>query len=60
MVAIQRKDNSMWAIPGGFVDRHEKSINALKREFIEDALNFTKGKSIFIFRVLNKLNIKIS
>lgn len=43
MVAIQRRDNSMWAIPGGMVDSGEKVTNTLKREFIEEALNGEKG-----------------
>lgn len=43
MVAIQRKDNLMWAIPGGMVDAGEKATATLKREFIEEAMNSNKG-----------------
>lgn len=43
MVAIQRLDNLMWAIPGGMVDAGEKATATLKREFIEEALNSNKG-----------------
>lgn len=43
MVAIQRRDNLMWAIPGGMVDAGEKATATLKREFIEEALNSNKG-----------------
>lgn len=37
--AIQRHDNSMWAIPGGMVDPGEYVSTTLKREFMEEALN---------------------
>lgn len=43
MVAIQRLDNDMWAIPGGMVDPGEKATATLKREFTEEALNSNKG-----------------
>lgn len=43
IVAIQRRDNLMWAIPGGMVDAGEKSTKALKREFIEEAMNSNTG-----------------
>lgn len=43
MVAIQRRDNSMWAIPGGMVDANEKFTTTLKREFMEEALNSREG-----------------
>lgn len=39
MVAIQRRDNNMWAIPGGMVDAGEKVGQTLLREFTEEALN---------------------
>ncbi|XP_030385266.1 ADP-ribose pyrophosphatase, mitochondrial [Scaptodrosophila lebanonensis] len=41
MVAIQRQDNKLWAIPGGMVDPGENVSVTLKREFTEEALNFT-------------------
>lgn len=47
MVAIQRRDNLMWAIPGGMVDAGEKATATLKREFTEEALNSNKGGLIF-------------
>ncbi|KAH8370756.1 hypothetical protein KR093_004888 [Drosophila rubida] len=47
MVAIQRSDNKLWAIPGGMVDPGEKVSVTLKREFTEEALNFTdKGNMV--------------
>ncbi|XP_023309015.2 ADP-ribose pyrophosphatase, mitochondrial isoform X2 [Lucilia cuprina] len=44
MVAIQRHDNKMWAIPGGMVDPGEKVSTTLKREFIEEALDCSDEK----------------
>lgn len=46
MVAIRRRDNMMWAIPGGMVDAGEKATATLKREFMEEALNSNKGISV--------------
>lgn len=43
MVAIQRRDNLEWAIPGGMVDPGEKTTTTLKREFIEEAMNSNTG-----------------
>jgi len=37
MVAIERKDTKVWAIPGGMVDAGEKVSQTLKREFTEEA-----------------------
>lgn len=45
MVAIQRRDNLMWAIPGGMVDAGEKATATLKREFIEEAMNSNTGET---------------
>lgn len=45
MVAIQRKDNDMWAIPGGMVDAGEQINVALKREFIEETMHNNQGKT---------------
>lgn len=39
MVAIQRHDNNMWAIPGGMVDPGERVNATLRREFMEEALD---------------------
>lgn len=39
MVAIKRKDNGEWAIPGGMVDAGEPVSVTLKREFKEEAAN---------------------
>ncbi|XP_077976552.1 ADP-ribose pyrophosphatase, mitochondrial-like isoform X2 [Styela clava] len=41
-VAVLRKDNGEWAIPGGMVDAGEKVSLTLKREFGEEALNSLK------------------
>lgn len=38
-VAIQRRDNSEWAIPGGMVDAGEEVSQTLKREFAEEAMH---------------------
>ena len=40
-VCIQRKDTGIWAIPGGMVDPGEKASTAVKREFMEEALDST-------------------
>jgi len=37
MVAIKRRDNGQWAIPGGMVDPGEKVSATLRREFEEEA-----------------------
>jgi len=46
MVAIQRHDNKMWAIPGGMVDPGEKVSSTLKREFMEEALDNFENKKL--------------
>lgn len=38
MVAIQRRDNGLWAIPGGMVDAGERVSATLARELAEEAL----------------------
>ena len=38
-VAIQRRDTSEWAIPGGMVDPGENVSETLRREFMEEALD---------------------
>eukprot|EP00514_Thraustochytrium_sp_LLF1b_P010458 CAMPEP_0184559304 /NCGR_PEP_ID=MMETSP0199_2-20130426/46359_1 /TAXON_ID=1112570 /ORGANISM="Thraustochytrium sp., Strain LLF1b" /LENGTH=1234 /DNA_ID=CAMNT_0026956591 /DNA_START=1 /DNA_END=3705 /DNA_ORIENTATION=+ len=39
VVAIQRKDNNLWALPGGMVDAGESVSMATRREFREEAGN---------------------
>ena len=39
-VAIQRQDSGEWAIPGGMVDPGETISKTLRREFMEEAMNF--------------------
>ncbi|XP_073838055.1 ADP-ribose pyrophosphatase, mitochondrial [Musca autumnalis] len=46
MVAIQRRDNNMWAIPGGMVDPGEKVSATLRREFMEEALDSFKDQQM--------------
>ncbi|OAF71436.1 hypothetical protein A3Q56_00782 [Intoshia linei] len=46
-IAIKRKDNKKWAIPGGMVDNNENVTKTLQREFCEealDSLNFNESK----------------
>lgn len=43
MVAIQRRDNNMWAMPGGMLDDNETPQIAVKREFMEEALSGASG-----------------
>lgn len=38
-IAVQRKDNGEWAIPGGMVDAGEVINMTIRREFGEEALN---------------------
>jgi len=38
-IAIQRRDNGEWAIPGGMVDKEEVVTQTIRREFGEEALN---------------------
>ena len=38
-MAIQRRDTSEWAIPGGMVDPGENVSETLRREFMEEALD---------------------
>lgn len=43
MIAIQRRDNNMWAMPGGMVECNESASAAAKREFTEEALKDASG-----------------
>lgn len=45
-VAIKRRDNGEWAIPGGMVDPGEAVSVTLKREFTEEALEGVTNKDI--------------
>lgn len=38
-LSIQRKDTGEWAIPGGMIDEGESHEEAVRREFLEEALN---------------------
>jgi len=44
-VCIERNDGGGWAIPGGMVDPGEKVATALKREFMEEAMDSTQATS---------------
>jgi len=37
MVAVKRRDNGVWAIPGGMVNKKETARQAAHREFLEEA-----------------------
>lgn len=45
-VAIKRRDNGEWAIPGGMIDPGEAVSETLKREFTEEALEGVTNKDI--------------
>lgn len=50
MLAIQRKDNGQWAIPGGMVDKGEEVSRTLSRELQEETgvtLAMDQGKMIY-------------
>lgn len=50
LLAIQRKDNGLWAIPGGMVDPGEEVSRTLGRELTEEtgvALDMEKGRLIY-------------
>jgi len=50
MLAVQRKDNGQWAIPGGMVDKGEEVTRTLSRELREETgvtLDMGKGRIIY-------------
>lgn len=50
MLAVQRKDNSQWAIPGGMVDKGEEVSRTLSRELYEETgvqVDMTPGRVIY-------------
>ena len=56
-VAILRKNDKEWAIPGGMVDPGETISMTLKREFTEEALNsLSDSQRYLINQNLIKLN----
>ncbi len=50
MLAIERKDNGQWAIPGGMVDKGEAVSRTLSRELEEEAgvrLDFSQAPQVY-------------
>jgi ADP-ribose pyrophosphatase len=50
MLAVQRRDNGQWAIPGGMVDKGEEISGTLSRELMEEtgvALDMSRGRLIY-------------
>ena len=50
MLAVQRRDNGQWAIPGGMVDKGEEVSKTLARELLEETgvtLEMGRGRSIY-------------
>jgi ADP-ribose pyrophosphatase len=50
MLAIQRKDNGLWAIPGGMVDAGEEVSRTLARELAEETgvkIDMSRGRLIY-------------
>jgi ADP-ribose pyrophosphatase len=50
LLAIQRKDNGQWAIPGGMVDKGEEVSRTLSRELLEETgvtLDMEQGRVIY-------------
>ena len=55
MVAVKRKDNGEWAIPGGMVDAGENVSATLRREFEEEAGNVAEDEKVAFRADLDKL-----
>jgi ADP-ribose pyrophosphatase len=50
LLAVQRRDNGEWAIPGGMVDKGEAISGTLTRELMEEtgvALDMSRGRLIY-------------
>lgn len=50
MLAVKRRDNGQWAIPGGMVDKGEEISGTLTRELMEEtgvALDMSRGHLIY-------------
>lgn len=50
LLAVQRRDNGQWAIPGGMVDRGEQITRTLARELEEEtgvALDMGRGRLVY-------------
>jgi ADP-ribose pyrophosphatase len=51
LLAIQRRDNGQWAIPGGMVDRGELVTRTLARELVEETgVSLDMERAIFIYQ----------
>nr|CDS24561.1 expressed protein [Echinococcus granulosus] len=55
-VAIRRKDNGEWALPGGMVDPGEEVSATLKREFSEEAMGLLDASKSGREKLRSKVN----